>query len=291
MTEETRQAGVGSAWKYLIVASLAGLILIGFGVGFLLLPTFQEGCAPSSVHTAMQHALGHNMHDAASVSAPTAADVPTDIVWDEATIHKALSGDTARGEKLSINCVACHGERGVAEQSWIPTLAGIDRMVLYKELADYRAEKRLSGPMSAIAQSLTPQEAADVAAFFSSLPGIRHPADGDTSATPVRSYRAKDPTIRLVYAGDPKRGIPGCATCHGPGTYRLGVPGLIGQNAIYLNEQLDGFARATRHNDMNMPMRTLAQLLTESERQLLALYYAKDPLDTHAPKGLRNKDE
>jgi hypothetical protein len=131
MTEEIRQAGVGSAWKYLIVASLAGLILIGFGVGFLLLPTFQEGRAPSSVHTAMQHALGHNMHDAASVSAPTAADVPTDIVWDEATIHKALSGDIPRGEKIAINCVACHGERGVAEQSWIPILAGIDRMVLY----------------------------------------------------------------------------------------------------------------------------------------------------------------
>jgi cytochrome c553 len=281
MTEENRQAGFSSAWKYLIVASLVGLILLAFGVGFLLLPTFQEGRGPSSMHTAMQHALGHNMHDAASVSDPTEDDVPTDIVWDEATIHKALSGDTARGEKIAINCVACHGGHGVSEQEWIPTIAGIDRMVLYKELADYSAEKRLSGPMSAIAQSLTPQQAADVGAFFSSLRGIRHPVDGDTSATPVRSYRAKDPTIRLVYAGDPKRGIPGCATCHGPGTYRLGVPGLMGQNAMYLNDQLSAFAQVTRHNDMNMPMRTVAQLLTQSERQSLALYYAKEPLDGH----------
>jgi cytochrome c553 len=280
MTEENRQAGFSNAWKYLIVASLVGLILIAFGVGFLLLPTFQEGRAPSSMHTAMQHALGHNMHDAAPVSDPT-EDVPTDIVWDEATIHKALSGDTARGEKIAINCVACHGEHGVSEQEWIPTIAGIDRMVLYKELADYRAEKRQSGPMSAIAQSLTPQQATDVGAFFSSLRGIRHSADADTSATPVRSYRAKDPTIRLVYAGDPKRGIPGCATCHGLGTYRLGVPGLMGQNAMYLNDQLSAFAQATRHNDMNMPMRTVAQLLTQRERQSLALYYAKEPLDGH----------
>jgi cytochrome c553 len=281
MTEETRQAVLTNRWKYLIVASLAGLILIAFGVGFLLLPTFQEGHAPSSMHTAMQHALGHSMHDAATFSAPTEADVPTDIVWDEATIHEALSGNTARGERIAINCVACHGEHGVSEQEWIPTIAGIDRMVLYKELADYRTEKRLSGPMSAMAQSLTPQQAADVAAFFSSLRGIRHPADADTSNIPVRSYRTTDPTIRLIYAGDPKRGLPGCATCHGPGAYRLGVPGLMGQNAMYLNNQLSAFAQATRHNDMNMPMRTVAQLLTQSERQSLALYYAKGPIDGH----------
>jgi cytochrome c553 len=55
----------------------------------------------------------------------------------------------------------------------------------------------------------------------------------------------------------------------------------MGQNAMYLNDQLSAFAQTTRHNDMNMPMRTVAQLLTQSERQSLALYYAKEPLDTH----------
>jgi hypothetical protein len=40
----------------------------------------------------------------------------------------------------------------------IPSLAGLDRLVLYKQLDDFRSGTRLSGPMSAIAQSLKPQQ-------------------------------------------------------------------------------------------------------------------------------------
>jgi cytochrome c553 len=52
---------------------------------------------------------------------------------------------------------------------------------------------------------------------------------------------------------------------------------------MYLNDQLSAFAKATRHNGMNFPMRTVAQLLTQSERQSLALYYAKESRDGHDP--------
>jgi cytochrome c553 len=289
MIDDARKTDNGSSRKLPVIVTLAAIVAIAFGTGFLLLPRSEQdhvgSSMHSSMHASMQHALGHHMYGASAITSASESDVPTDIVWDEVTIHAALSGDAGRGEKIATSCAACHGERGVTKQDWIPTLAGIDRLVLYKELADYRSEKRLFGPMSAIAQSLTPQESADVAAFFSTLPGIPRTSDDDSRDVRVRSYRAKDPTVRLVYAGDPQRGIPGCATCHGPGGYRLGVPGLSGQNANYLDNQLSDFAHGIRRNDMNMPMRTIARLLTADERGALADYYAHAQLSSRVEEA------
>jgi cytochrome c553 len=74
----------------------------------------------------------------------------------------------------------------------------------------------------------------------------------------------------LIFAGDPKRGIAGCATCHGPGGYRVGAPVLNGQNAAYIEQQLSNFEQRSRRNDMNMPMRTIAAMLSSEEIHQLA---------------------
>jgi cytochrome c553 len=109
--------------------------------------------------------------------------------------------------------------------------------------------------------------------LFASLPGL--PEDrGERSPRPHSSYRNRDPVQRLIYDGDPKRGIAACASCHGPGGYRIGAPALTKQNQLYIDQQLHAFAQGTRANDMNMPMRTIAAMLTESEIRALAQTYA-----------------
>jgi cytochrome c553 len=60
---------------------------------------------------------------------------------------------------------------------------------------------------------------------------------------------------------------------------------------MYRNDHLSAFAKATRHNGMNLPMRTVAQLLMQSERQLLALYYAKEPRGGMIPIRPLNEGE
>jgi cytochrome c553 len=81
---------------------------------------------------------------------------------------------------------------------------------------------------------------------------------------------------RLIYAGDPKRGIATCASCHGPGGYRIGAFALTKQKEHYIDQQLLAFAQGTRANDMNMPMRTIAAMLSESEMRALAEAYANE---------------
>ena len=264
-------------WAFATIAMMTAFIVVTFGFGFLILPRFQQGHQMSSTHDALENALGHHHHGEAIAIAQPPIRIPTYIVWDESTIHEASSGDVKRGEFVAINCTACHGQKGMTEQTWIPNLAGVDRLVLYKQLADFKSGTRLSGPMSAIAQSLTPQQSADVAAYYSSLSGL--PETGGARLPEAgRSYRTTDAAKRLIFAGDPTRGIAGCATCHGPAGYRIGAPALTRQNSAYIEQQLQNFAQGVRANDMNLPMRTIARQLKPDEMHAVAVAYSSETL-------------
>jgi cytochrome c553 len=262
-------------WRFIAVAVVSATVVVAFGLGFLLLPRYQGPRAPSSEKDSVYRALGFHTHGKAFNTIQPPLKVSTYIAWTETTISQASNGDPKRGEVIAQDCTACHGEKGLSTQPWIPSLAGLDRLVLYKQLEDFRSGTRLSGPMSAIAQSLTAQQYADLAAYFSSLPGLPENR-GERPPRPHSSYRNRDPVERLVYAGDPKRGIAACASCHGPGGYRIGAPALTKQNELYIDQQLHAFAQGTRANDMNMPMRTIAAMLTESEMRALAQAYANE---------------
>jgi cytochrome c553 len=87
------------------------------------------------------------------------------------------------------------------------------------------------------------------------------------------TLREDNPAIRLVFAGDPARGIPPCAACHGPGDHKLGAPQLKTQQPTYIERQLAAFAQGFRQNDINEQMRTIAAQLTPEEMHLVAEFY------------------
>lgn len=127
--------------------------------------------------------------------------------------------------------------------------------------------------MEPIAESLSSRDVADVVAYYAKLPVF---ADlQDNRAFPQSQPNASHAGVasRLVSFGDGERGIPPCQACHGPVASRPGVPSLMSQNSDYVLNQLAAFANRTRENDINMPMRTIAALLTEDERRALAEYY------------------
>jgi len=262
------------SWQSLAAAILIGLLLFGFGVGFLLLPRQHGGQGSSSTMDAIHHALGHHADSKLLNSAQPPPRVPSYVVWDETTLQRATSGDSKHGEFIALNCTSCHVGQSKPSDSWIPTLAGLDPLVTYKQLDDFRSGTRLSGPMSAIAQSLTARDYADVAAYFASQPGLAK-TSGTRAIHSDRGFHNADPIQKLIFAGDPKRGVAACASCHGPGGYLSGAPALERQNVLYLEQQLQAFAQGNRANDVNMPMRTIASLLTEDEMKSLAAAYSK----------------
>ena len=149
----------------------------------------------------------------------------------------------------------------------------MDAAVIYKQLDDYRSGKRPWGVMNAIATALTAQESADVAVYFASLQNGLPPVAGKGFPQGGHSLRQPDPTLRLIFVGDPGRGIPPCAVCHGPDGQKVGAPALRGQHAAYIERQLASFAQGGRQNDINEQMRTIAAALTQDEMHTLAAYY------------------
>jgi len=251
----------------------AGVVGFSFVLGFVVLARYQERGPGLDTWGAICRAIGITADDAPAGEPQPPVRTPTQIAWTQAALSEIASGSEQRGAFIALNCGACHGDQGVSRSTLIPVLAGMDAAAIYKQLADYRAGKRLWGVMDAIAKALSEQDSADVAAYFAAREGGLPPAAAEGLPQSGRSLRQTDPAVRLIFVGDPSRGIPPCAACHSPGAHKLGAPVLTGQHAPYIERQLAAFAQGMRQNDINEQMRTIAWQLRPDEMHAVALYY------------------
>ena len=256
--------------------SAAALVSVSFVLGFVVLARYQPNGPTLDTWSAICRAIGITADSGPAGEPQPPLRTPTRVAWTSDTLRRIASGSVQDGAFVALNCGACHGERGVSPTTLIPTLAGMDAAVIYKQLDDYRSGKRLWGVMSAIATALTVQDSADVAAYFAGRADGLPPVAGEGVPESGRSLRQSDPTVRLVFAGDPGRGVPPCAACHGPGGHKLGAPALQGQHAAYIERQLAAFAQGMRQNDINEQMRTIATQLTPDEMHAVAAYYGAE---------------
>jgi cytochrome c553 len=207
-----------------------------------------------------------------ALSAPSTAQ-PSNVAWTEETVAQASMGNVFRGLLLAKHCEHCHGNEGFSAEGQFPNLAGMDRLSFWKQMDDFASRKRNSTPMSAIAATLNRTDFADLAAYYSALPASADPWDKrvfpQAFPPPAQSTRAG----QLIVLGDVLRGVPPCQSCHGPVGFKKGAADLSAQNADYVFSQLRDFASGSRANDINMPMRSIAALLTVDERHALAAYY------------------
>ena len=260
-------------WPRLGWWSAAAIVAVSLVLGFVVLPRYQQNGPTLDTWSAICRAIGITADSEPASWPQPPLRTPTHIAWTSATLARVASGSAQRGAFVALNCGACHGERGVSGFRLIPTLAGMDSAFIYKQLDDYRSGKRLWGVMGAIANALSLQDSADVAVYFAGLADGLSPVAGEGVPGGGRSLRQNDPALRLVFAGDPVRGIPPCAACHGPEARKLGAPLLQGQHAAYIERQLGAFAQGIRRNDINEQMRVIAAQLTPGEMHAVAVYY------------------
>jgi cytochrome c553 len=260
-------------WPRIGWASAAGLIVISAVLGFIVLSRYQQNDPTLDIWGAICRGLGITADRGPAAEPKPPLRTPTQIAWTNSTLDQIAAGNAQHGAFIALNCAACHGGSGVSSSSLTPTLAGMDAAVIFKQLDDYRSGKRPWGVMGAIAKALSAQDSADVAAYFAAQAGGLPALSGDRVPESGRSLRERDPAKRLVFAGDPQRGIPPCSACHGPGGFKIGAPALQGQHAAYLERQLAAFAQGIRQNDIYEQMRAAAKQLTPDEMQALAAFY------------------
>jgi cytochrome c553 len=182
-----------------------------------------------------------------------------------------MKGDAGAGEALVASCTACHGADGNSLAPTFPKLAGLGERYLLKQMKDIRDGRRPVALMAGQVDNMTDQQLADIAAFY----------DGQT-----RTSGTTDPELlalgRKVYlAGIAERKVAACSGCHSPsgkGNGPGGFPGLAGQHADYIAQQLEMFrlgyedeSGRTNGGD-SMIMRTIAFGLSDLEIKAVASY-------------------
>src|SRR6185312_5195160 len=101
------------------------------------------------------------------------------------TAFAQTPGDAARGKDLANTCLGCHGVPGYKNaypNYSVPKLEGQHREYIVLALQAYRLGERSHLTMHSQASSLSDQDMADIAAYFSGTPVSKHnnPAEGPT---------------------------------------------------------------------------------------------------------------
>ena len=75
------------------------------------------------------------------------------------------------GKAKAITCVGCHGVNGIAVAPNFPNLAGQKKLYLKNAILSYQNGTRNDPTMKAMVGALNKTDIANLAAYFSSLPG------------------------------------------------------------------------------------------------------------------------
>ncbi len=182
-----------------------------------------------------------------------------------------LVGDAAAGAAKSATCGACHGATGNSSNPEWPTLAGQHHEYIAEQLTLLKSGARIAPIMSPMAATLTPQDMADLGAYFEkqTLTGLE--------ADP----KLVDAGQKLYRGGDAARGIPACLACHGPNGRGNGParwPQVRSQQPTYVTAQLKAYAARTRYaTGATLPpgaemMSDVAKRLGEDDVKALTAY-------------------
>jgi cytochrome c553 len=164
----------------------------------------------------------------------------------------------------------CHvnGGRGDPQGNY-PNLTIQGSSYVAQSLYEFRTAARPGVKMREVTDSLTFDQLKSLANYVNGLSPQRALAKPDADAASRGAA--------IAMRGVPARGVPACLSCHdanGVAALPL-IPRLQGQNALYLRNKLNNFAKPYNVNLSALnPMPSIAGQLTDRERADLAAYFA-----------------
>jgi cytochrome c553 len=176
-----------------------------------------------------------------------------------------LFSTTLLAEDKSVLCSACHGPKGISNNTEWPSIAGQNSTYFIKQLKDMQKGSRPAGAMAAIVASLNPQDIDDLAAYYAKMPAAQ-------GTTPQQFVPRGE---QLYRGGDISKHITACIACHGPkgtGNAQAGFPLIAGQHAQYTIMQLNAFKKEIRTNDLNHIMQDISNRMSEEDIEAVAHY-------------------
>jgi cytochrome c553 len=189
----------------------------------------------------------------------------------------------AQGTGGAPACAQCHAFNGSSDGSGaFPRIAGQSGHYLAGELRDFTTGVRSNAIMTPISKALTPNDIADLSAYYA---GVESPFLPLSAPDPALVKRGE----QLAKIGDAKQGIQACDNCHGPGGVGEPptIPYLAGQYAHYTAFELQMWQRGLRKNSSE-GMAVIAKQLNAQDIEAVAAYFQQvrsAPPNVVEPKG------
>lgn len=186
-----------------------------------------------------------------------------------------VKGDAKAGQKKNAMCIGCHGivgyQASFPEIHKVPMISGQGAAYITSALNAYRQGDRKHPTMRGVAQALTDQDIADLAAFYSAN-GV---VEGAAPLAKAADGSAK--AMELITKG-------ACASCHGDSFSKPldpSYPKIAGQHSDYLYVALKSYK--TVNNPQvgrgNAIMGGVAKQFSNAELKELANYLGGLPSD------------
>lgn len=196
-----------------------------------------------------------------------------------------IRGDATAGEKKNAMCIGCHGILGYhasfPEVHRVPKISGQNAKYIASALTAYKTGDRKHPTMRGIAETLSAQDIADLAAYYSSN-GV------DYNRVPLAKAEGGSEKAQELVAR------AGCISCHGDSFSKpvdLGYPKIAGQHADYLYVALKAYKTTGKDviGRANPVMGGVAKQFSNEELQVIADYVGSLPgeLKTVQPSRFR----
>jgi cytochrome c553 len=180
-----------------------------------------------------------------------------------------IQGDAKAGQSKNAMCVGCHGIQGYQasfpEIHKVPMISGQAAKYIVSSLNAYKKGDRKHPTMRGIAETLTDQDIADLAAYYS--------ASGVADAKPLAEKPSNEPNLQVQAL----LAKANCSSCHGANFGKPidpSYPKLGGQHADYLLVALKSYKveKNAIVGRNNVIMASMAKQYTNAELKLLANY-------------------
>jgi cytochrome c553 len=173
-------------------------------------------------------------------------------------------------------CTACHGKEGrAAADGFYPRIAGKPAGYLYNQLINFREGRRQWPLMIYMVDHLSDAYLLEMSQYFSQIK-LPYPPPQQVDVPPSVMERGR----QLVVSGDPSKGVPACASCHGAKLTGMepAIPGLLGLPRDYLNAQFGAWKQGTRRAVAPDCMAEIAKRLTEEDISAASAWLASQPV-------------
>ena len=189
-----------------------------------------------------------------------------------AALAQDIKGDARAGESKNAMCIGCHGIKGYQasfpEVYKVPMISGQAASYIASALSAYKKGERKHPTMRGVAEALSDQDMADLAAYYSASGVVQVAAPATNASKPSKEPNAEVQAL-LNKAN--------CSSCHGA-NYSMPIaptyPKLAGQHSDYLLVALKSYktennAKVGRGNAI---MAGMAKQYTNAELKVLANY-------------------